>query len=149
MKNKKILLVEDNLDDVKLTIRAFEKNNITNEIMVINDGVKALDYLHRRGLYSKADPNDLPSVILLDLKLPKIDGHEVLKQIRANERTKLIPVIILTSSKEEDDLVKSYQNGCNSYIQKPVDFTEFIKAVQSLGMYWLLLNEPPPLGESL
>ena len=141
-----ILLVEDNPDDVKLTINAFEKNNITNEIVVVNDGVKALDYLFKRGLYSKSDPNDLPTVILLDLKLPKIDGHEVLKQVRANERTKLIPVIILTSSKEEDDLVKCYKNGCNSYVQKPVDFTEFVQAVQSLGMYWLLLNEPPPGG---
>jgi two-component system response regulator len=144
MKNNNILLVEDNPDDAKLTIHAFEKNNITNEIVVVNDGVKALDYLFKRGLYSKSDPNDLPTVILLDLKLPKIDGHEVLKQIRANETTKLIPVIILTSSKEEDDLVKCYQNGCNSYVQKPVDFTDFIQAVQSLGMYWLLLNEPPP-----
>lgn len=146
MKNKNILLVEDNPDDVKLTIHAFEKNNITNEIVVVNDGVKALDYLFKRALYSESDPNDLPTVILLDLKLPKIDGHEVLKQIRANEKTKLIPVIILTSSKEEEDLVKCYKNGCNSYIQKPVDFTEFVKAVQSLGMYWLLLNEPPPGG---
>ena len=144
MKNKKILLVEDNPDDAKLTINAFEKNNITNEIVVVNDGVMALDYLFKRGLYSKSDPNDLPTVILLDLKLPKIDGHEVLKKIRANKRTKLIPVIILTSSKEEEDLVKCYENGCNSYVQKPVDFTEFVRAVQSLGMYWLLLNEPPP-----
>lgn len=146
MKNKNILLVEDNPDDVKLTIHAFEKNKITNEIVVVNDGVEALDYLFKRALYSESDPNDLPTVILLDLKLPKIDGHEVLKQIRANEKTKLIPVIILTSSKEEEDLVKCYKNGCNSYIQKPVDFTEFVKAVQSLGMYWLLLNEPPPGG---
>jgi CheY-like chemotaxis protein len=144
MKSKNILLVEDNPDDVKLTIHAFEKNNITNEIMVVNDGVKALDYLFKRGLYSGYDPNDLPTVILLDIKLPKIDGHEVLKQIRDNERTKLIPVIILTSSKEEEDLIKCYKNGCNSYVQKPVDFAEFVKAVQNLGMYWLLLNEPPP-----
>lgn len=146
MHNKNILLVEDNPDDVKLTIRAFKKNNITNKIVVVNDGVKALDYLFKRGLYSDGDSNGLPAVILLDLKLPKIDGHEVLKQIRANERTKLIPVVILTSSKEEEDLVKCYKNGCNSYVQKPVDFTKFIKAVQTLGMYWLLFNEPPPGG---
>ena len=143
MENKSILLIEDNPDDAKLTIHAFEKNNITNEILVINDGVKALDYLFKCGMYSESDTNNLPAVILLDLKLPKLDGHEVLKQIRAHERTKLIPVIILTSSKEEDDLVKCYQNGCNSYVQKPVDFNEFIEAVQSLGIYWLLLNEAP------
>ena len=144
MKNKSILLIEDNPDDAKLTIHAFEKNNITNEILVINDGVKALDYLFKRGMYSESGTDNLPTVILLDLKLPKLDGHEVLKQIRAHERTKLIPVIILTSSKEEDDLVKCYKNGCNSYVQKPVDFNEFIEAVQSLGIYWLLLNEAPP-----
>ncbi len=143
MRNKSVLLVEDNPDDVKLTLRAFAENNITNEIVVVNDGVKALDYLFKRGLYSDSDPNKLPTVILLDIQLPKIDGHEVLRQIRSNERTKLIPVIILTSSKEEEDLVKCYKNGCNSYIQKPVDFMEFVQAVKSLGMYWLLLNEPP------
>lgn len=143
MGNKSILLIEDNPDDAKLTIHAFEKNNITNEIVVINDGIKALDYLFKCGMYSESGTNNLPAVILLDLKLPKLDGHEVLKQIRAHERTKLIPVIILTSSKEEDDLVKCYQNGCNSYVQKPVDFNEFIEAVQSLGIYWLLLNEAP------
>ena len=143
MENKSILLIEDNPDDAKLTIHAFEKNNITNEILVINDGVKALDYLFKCGMYSESDTNNLPAVILLDLKLPKLDGHEVLKQIRAHERTKLIPVIILTSSKEEDDLVNCYRNGCNSYVQKPVDFNEFIEAVKSLGIYWLLLNEAP------
>lgn len=144
MHKKAILLVEDNQDDVKLTIRAFKKNNIMNKIVALDDGLKALDYLFKRGEYSGSDSNDLPAIVLLDLKLPKMDGHEVLKQIRANEKTKLIPVIILTSSKEEEDLVKCYMNGCNSYVQKPVDFAEFIQAVQRLGMYWLLLNEPPP-----
>lgn len=145
MKNKKILLVEDNPDDVDLTIRAFKKNNILNEIVVVNDGEEALDYLNGTGKHSGLDISNLPQLILLDLKLPKLDGHEVLKEIQKNEKTKLIPVVILTSSKEESDIIKGYTNGCNSYVQKPVDFEEFTKAIQNLGIYWLLLNEAPPL----
>ncbi len=141
MKNDIILLVEDNLDDVELTLRAFRDNNIVNEIVVVNDGAEALDYLFREGKFADRKPDILPHVVLLDLKLPKIDGHEVLRRIRSDERTKLLPVVILTSSREEDDLIKSYENGANSYVRKPVDFSHFIEAVRQLGLYWLLLNE--------
>ena len=140
--NKMILLVEDNPDDAKLTLRAFKRNNMLNPIVVARDGVEALDIL---GLGAKpAAKPKLPAVVLLDLKLPKIDGMEVLRHIRANECTKLLPVVILTSSREEEDLSNGYRLGANSYIRKPVDFSGFLTAVQQLGMYWLLLNEPPP-----
>jgi two-component system response regulator len=139
-----ILLVEDNPDDVDLTLRAFQKNNIANEVVVARDGVEALDYLFARGSHANRDPARSPSVVLLDLKLPRIDGLEVLGQIRADERTKLLPVVILTSSKEEQDLIKGYALGANSYIRKPVDFAQFMEAVRQLGLYWLVLNEGPP-----
>jgi len=141
---RKILLVEDNPDDVDLTIRALKKNRIGNELVVAKDGAEALDYLFCKGAYATRDPNDLPAVVLLDLRLPKIDGLEVLKRIRADERTRLIPVVILTSSKEDQDLVNGYRFGANSYVRKPVDFHKFLEAVQQLGVYWLILNEPPP-----
>ena len=145
MNNKVILLVEDNPDDEALTIRALKKNKIENEVVVAHDGAEALDYLFCRGSYSSRDKNIMPQLVLLDLKLPKIDGIEVLKQLRANERTKMLPVVILTSSKEEQDLIDGYSNGANSYIRKPVDFTQFTEAVKQLELYWLLLNESPPV----
>jgi two-component system, response regulator len=145
MKDKIILLVEDNPDDVDLTLRAFKKNNILNKVVVANDGVEALDYLYGRSRYAGRDVKDLPVVILLDLKLPKIDGLEVLKSIRQDERIKLIPVVILTSSTEEKDLINGYMMGANSYIRKPVEFNQFVEAMKHLGLYWLLWNEPPPV----
>ena len=141
--NGKILLVEDNPDDVELTMRALKKHNISNRVEVVGDGAEALDYLFCTGTYADRDPNELPAVVLLDLKLPKIDGLEVLKRLRADKRTKLIPVVILTSSKEEQDVVNGYKFGANSYVRKPVDFVQFNEAVRQLGLYWLLLNEPP------
>jgi two-component system response regulator len=135
-----ILLVEDNPDDEALTLRAFKKSNLGNEIVVARDGVEALDYLFGT---SAQDLGHLPKLVLLDLKLPKLDGLEVLERIRADERTKLLPVVILTSSKEQEDLIKSYSLGANSYIRKPVDFNQFINAIQQLGLYWLVLNEVP------
>ena len=144
MEDKMILIVEDNPDDEELTIRALKKNNIGNRLVVVRDGVEALDFLFCTGAYSHRDPNDLPQTILLDLKLPKVDGLEVLKRIRADERTSLLPVVILTSSSEERDLLQSYKNGANSYVRKPVDFTEFLDAARQLGLYWLVLNETPP-----
>jgi two-component system, response regulator len=146
MADKVILLVEDNPDDEALTIRALKKNNIQNEVVVARDGVEALDYLFCTGAYADRDGSLLPSVTLLDLKLPKIDGMEVLKRVRANERTKFLPVVILTSSREDQDLINGYKLGANSYIRKPVDFTQFMEAVRQLGLYWLLLNEAAPLG---
>jgi two-component system, response regulator len=143
MEEKIILLVEDNPDDVALTLRAFEKSRIKNTIVVAEDGVEALDYIFRRGKFGNRELKEQPAVVLLDLKLPKIDGFEVLKAIRENEFTKLLPVVILTSSKEEQDIIKGYKNGANSYIRKPVDFENFFEAVQTLGLYWLILNEPP------
>jgi two-component system response regulator len=139
----KVLLVEDNPDDEALTLRAFHKSNLTNEIVVARDGVEALDYLFGVGMYAGRDPSDVPQLILLDLKLPKVDGLEVLERIRASEKTKMLPVVILTSSKEQEDLMTSYSLGANSYIRKPVDFNQFIQAVQQLGLYWLVLNQYP------
>lgn len=139
---KKILLVEDNPSDVKLTQRAFKKSNLSNELVVAGDGEEALDYLFGRdseGVYRRS----LPVLILLDIKLPKIDGLEVLARIRSEERTQMLPVVILTSSREQEDVVKSYQLGVNSYIRKPVDFNQFVDAVQQMGLYWLALNESP------
>ncbi len=144
MKSKTILLVEDNPSDVKLTKRALEQNQITNELVVAEDGREALDYLFGAGQYACRDARDIPAVVLLDLKLPRVEGLEVLKEIRKNKFTKLLPVVILTSSSQEEDLVSSYKLGANSYIRKPVDFRQFTEAVRNLGMYWLLLNEPPP-----
>ncbi len=141
--SKIILLVEDNPDDQMLTIRALEKNHITNEIVLAADGQEALDYLFAEGPYQDRDTSRRPEVVLLDLKLPKIDGLEVLKRMRADERTRRMPVVVLTSSDEELDMLTSYDNGANSYIRKPVDFTEFTEAVHHLGLYWLLLNKTP------
>ena len=145
MFDKTILLVEDNPDDEKLTLRALTKNNLT-KVVVARDGVEALDYLFATGVYAGRDVGAVPTVVLLDLKLPKLDGLGVLRRLRADERTKRLPVVVLTSSKEEQDLMSSYNLGANSYIRKPVDFTQFIEAVRQLGVYWLELNEPAPLS---
>ena len=144
MADKVILLVEDNPDDEALTLRALKKNNIQNDVVIARDGAEALDYLFGTGAYAGRDASVLPSVTLLDLKLPKVDGLEVLKRIREDERTRFLPVVILTSSKEEQDLINGYRLGANSYIRKPVDFSQFIDAVRQLGLYWLLLNEAAP-----
>ncbi len=144
MQNKNILLVEDNNDDIELTLRALKKYKVANKIIVVRDGVEALDYLFGNGAHSVRDTSDMPQVVLLDLKLPKVDGLEVLQRIRADDRTRLIPVVILTSSKEEKDLINGYSLGANSYICKPVDFNQFSEAVRQLGLYWLILNEVPP-----
>lgn len=145
MNSKVILLVEDNPDDEALTLRAFKKANIHNEVVVARDGAEALDFLFGGvGAYAGRERTDLPAVVLLDLKLPKIDGLELLKSIRADERTKFLPVVILTSSKEDQDLQEGYRYGANSYVRKPVNFDEFLSATRDLGLYWLLLNEPPP-----
>lgn len=144
MDKKIILLVEDNPDDVDLTIRALEKNKILNKVVTACDGVEALDYLFGAGKYAGRDTSVLPELVLLDLKLPKVDGIDVLKKLRSNELTELLPVVILTSSKEEQDIINSYKFGANSYIRKPVDFNQFMEAVRQLGLYWLVLNEPPP-----
>jgi CheY-like chemotaxis protein len=141
---KSILLVEDNPEDVRLTKRALARNNISNELVVLTDGVEALEYLIKLSSAETGQPSNLPSVILLDLKLPRMDGLELLKEIRGHERLKRLPVVILTSSKEPPDILKSYDLGANSYIRKPVDFEQFLEAVHHLGLYWLLLNEPPP-----
>ena len=144
MDAKIILLVEDNPDDELLTLRALAKNNIMNEVVVVRDGAEALDFLFGRGAYATRDLRVMPTVTLLDLKLPKIDGLEVLRQVRANEQTRLLPIVILTSSKEEQDLLSGYRLGANSYVRKPVDFAQFVDAVRQLGLYWLVLNERPP-----
>jgi len=147
MESKTILLVEDNPDDEALTLRALKRNNILNDVVVARDGAEALDYLFAQGVYSDRDPGKLPEVVLLDLKLPKIDGLEVLKRIRGNERTRRLAVVILTSSNEERDIIAGYDLGANSYIRKPVDFNQFMEAVRQLGVYWLVLNvSPPPAG---
>src|ERR1700733_1243532 len=143
MFGKSILLVEDNADDEELTIRALKKNNVTNNLVVARDGVEALDYLFGTGAYVGRDITALPGLVLLDLKLPKIDGLEVLRRIRGDERSRRMPVVVLTSSKEEHDVIKSYDLGANSYIRKPVDFNQFTEATRQLGLYWLMLNEVP------
>ena len=144
MEDKMILLVEDNPDDEALTLRALKKNNIGNTVVVARDGAEALDFLLCTGAYADRDPHDKPQVILLDLKLPKVDGLEVLRRIRADPSIRTLPVVILTSSKEEQDIVNSYLMGVNSYIRKPVDFIQFVEAIRQLGLYWLVLNEAPP-----
>ena len=144
MENKTILLVEDNPDDEALTLRALKRNNILNEVIVARDGAEALDYLFARGVHSGRDPGKQPEVILLDLKLPKVDGLEVLQQIRQDERTRRLAVVILTSSNEERDIIAGYDLGANSYIRKPVDFNQFMEAVRQLGVYWLVLNVSAP-----
>jgi len=144
MEDKMILLVEDNTDDEALTLRALKKNNIGNTVVVVRDGAEALDFLFCSGVYADRDPRDKPQVILLDLKLPKVDGLEVLRRIRADPSTRTLPVVILTSSKEEQDVVNSYLIGVNSYVRKPVDFIQFVEAIRQLGLYWLVLNETSP-----
>jgi CheY-like chemotaxis protein len=143
---KVILLVEDNPDDETLTTRALTKNNIANQIVVAHDGVEALDYLFGTGVYADRDTSLQPALILLDLKLPKVDGFEVLRRLRVDARTRLLPVVILTSSIEEQDLVTGYGLGANSYVRKPIDFQQFLTAVQQIGLYWLAVNEGPPVN---
>src|SRR5713226_1905110 len=144
MKNKIILVVEDNPDDEALTVRALKKSNIENEVVVARDGVDALNYLFGEGPHANLDTTVMPQVMLLDLKLPKLDGLSVLRRVRADDRTKLLPVVILTSSTEEQDRVNGYGLGANSYVRKPVDFNQFSEAARQLGLYWLILNESPP-----
>lgn len=141
-----ILLVEDNKDDEELTIRALKKNNITNEVVVARDGVEALDYLFCRGKFTERDIKSVPQVVLLDLNLPKLDGLTVLREMRKSTLTKLIPVVVLTSSKEDRDIIESYSLGANSYVRKPVEFEKFVEAIRQLGLYWLILNQPPEKG---
>jgi CheY-like chemotaxis protein len=140
---RRILMVEDDPKDVELSLTALEEYNLANEVVVVRDGSEALDYLHRRGNF-KARPSGNPALLLLDLKLPKVDGLEVLQQIRGDDRLKLIPVVVLTSSREEKDMVTSYKLGVNAYVVKPVDFHQFVNAVKELGVFWALINEPPP-----
>ena len=142
--NQVILLVEDNPDDAKLTLRAFKRSHVMNDIVVARDGVEALDFLFARNAYSDRAAAPLPALVILDLKLPRLDGLGVLKAIRAEERTRLLPVVVLTSSKEDQDLIASYSLGANSYVRKPVDFSEFLKAVRVLGIYWLMMNQGAP-----
>jgi two-component system response regulator len=144
MNHRTILLVEDNADDEALTLRALNKSKVANRIDVVRDGAEALEYLFCTGAYANRDPLDLPQVILLDLKLPKVDGLEVLRRLRADPRTHRLAIVILTSSKEEQDLATAYAYGANSYVRKPVDFSQFVDAISHLGLYWLVLNEPPP-----
>lgn len=146
MSTKVILLVEDNPDDEELALLAFQRSNVANEVVVARDGTEALDYLFGTGPYAGRGGAELPQVVLLDLKLPKVDGLEVLQRVRADPRTRRLPVVVLTSSKEEQDLVESYDLGANSYVRKPVDFDRFLEAVRTLQMYWLVLNEAPPKG---
>jgi CheY-like chemotaxis protein len=142
--NAPILLVEDNKDDETLTLRALKKSNIMNEVVVVRDGAEALDFLFVRGAHADRDPTILPQVVLMDLNLPKLSGLNVLKQLRADERTRMLPVVVLTSSKEDEDIIESYKLGANSYIRKPVEMARFTEAVKTLGLYWLLLNESLP-----
>ena len=146
MRIRRILLVEDNRDHAELTIRALRKSNVANEVKTVCDGEEALEYLFGTGRYAGRDAHDAPAVVLLDLKLPKVDGMDVLRQLRADERTKLVPVVILTSSKEDRDVLEGYRLGANAFVQKPVDFVQFSDAVKSLGLFWAVLNEPPPMG---
>lgn len=144
MDHKSILLVEDDPDDEELTQLALQEGNVSNHVIVARDGVEALEYLFSTGAYADREPSNMPELILLDLKLPKVDGLEVLRRLRADGRTKLLPVVILTSSDEEKDLLAGYSLGANSYVRKPVDFGQFTEAVRQLGLYWLVLNQPPP-----
>ena len=148
MSEKIILLVEDNPDDEALTLRALKKNNIKNEVVVARDGAEALEFLFGTGKYAGRNTDVIPQVVLLDLKLPKLEGLEVLRQVRADRRTKLLPVVILTSSNEEQDRIQGYDLGANSYVRKPVDFSQFLEAARQLGLYWLVLNEAPPARRS-
>ena len=138
-----ILFVEDNENDIELTLRALKKHNLANKVFVVKDGAEALDYIFAKGAYAHRKIENAPKMVLLDLKLPKVDGLEVLRKMKSDERTKVIPVVVLTSSQEEQDVVDSYKLGVNSYIVKPVDFDKFLQAVEELGFYWVLLNEPP------
>lgn len=144
MHDRVIVLVEDNANDEELTLRAFRKSNIVNRIVVVRDGAEALDYFFARGAHAGRSPSEVPQVVLLDLKLPKIDGLDVLRALRADDRTRLIPIVVLTSSAEEQDLVRSYGLGANSYVRKPVDFNAFVDAVRQLGLYWLVINQAAP-----
>jgi len=144
MSDKVILLVEDNERDEELVLRALRKNNISNETVVLRDGAEALDYLFATGKYADRNPAELPTVVLLDIKLPRINGLEVLRRVRADERTELLPIVILTSSKEEKDRFVGYKNGANSFVRKPIESAEFSEAIRQLGLYWLIVNEPPP-----
>ena len=141
---KFILLVEDNPDDEDLTLRALGKHNLANGIVVVRDGAEALEFLFGTGKYADRDPRDAPQIVLLDLNLPRLSGHEVLKRLRADERTRLLPVVVLTSSREEEDVINSYSLGANAYVRKPVSFDRFVDAVKALGLFWLVVNEPPP-----
>jgi two-component system response regulator len=145
MHDRVIVLVEDNATDEELTLRAFRKSNIVNRIVVLRDGAEALDYFFQRGAHAARSTNEIAQVVLLDLKLPKINGLDVLRALRADERTRLIPIVILTSSAEEQDLVRGYGLGANSYVRKPVDFSQFVEAVRQLGLYWLAINQSAPL----
>lgn len=146
MKNSRILLVEDNPDHQELTLMTLADNNVLNEVTVVSDGLEALEYLFGTGRYAGRDPRDVPALILLDLKLPKLNGIDVLRRVRDDERTRLVPVVILTSSSEEEDIVASLASGANSYVRKPVDFTRFVEQLQRLQVYWLLVHEPAPAG---
>jgi two-component system response regulator len=145
MPDRVIVLVEDNANDEELTLRAFRKSNIVNRVVVLRDGAEALDYFFCRGAHANRPPGEIAQVVLLDLKLPKIDGLEVLRALRADERTRLIPIVILTSSAEDQDLLRGYGLGANSYVRKPVDFTQFVEAVRQLGLYWLVINQAAPV----
>jgi two-component system response regulator len=145
MHDRVIVLVEDNATDEELTLRAFRKSNIVNRVVVLRDGAEALDYFFRRGTYANRQANEIAQVVLLDLKLPKVNGLDVLRALRADERTRLLPIVILTSSAEEQDLVRGYGLGANSYVRKPVDFTQFVDAVRQLGLYWLAINQSAPV----
>ena len=147
--NRVLLLVEDNPTDEKLTIRAFKKCGVSNDVVVVRDGAEALDYLFATGKHEGRDPSALPAVVLLDLKLPRIDGLEVLRRIRNNEATRSLPVVILTASKEHEDIARGYSLGANAYVRKPVDFAEFAEAAKTLGLFWLLLNEPAPAPQRM